>query len=446
MNFPEAEAYLLSLGNEVAAMKLGLESIRTLLSALGDPQNNYLKVQVAGTNGKGSVCAFIDSICRAAGIEVGLYTSPHLISITERIKNNGDDISEGEFARLATQVRQTAESLVASGTLPWVPTFFEQVTAIALLAFAEAKIDLAILETGLGGRLDATTAANAEICAITRIDLDHQEYLGETIEEIAAEKAAIITENTDEVAIGEQELAVKRILEERCKAHFIEPITGCGELDWSLRRGTTLGQAKLDTNLISYRECKLGLWGDHQLENAQVAVSVCQALKFSSTLEVGEDAEFDDAVFLGLQAAHHPGRLEYEDRYLFDGAHNVGGAKALVAYLNEFESRPITLLFGAMADKPIEEMLAELVTAAERVVFTQPSNERSLHYDALLAAMPAGVTKERTFVTDSVAKALDIAETITPEGGIILVTGSLYLVGEVKRLQQQATRNLKSGI
>ncbi|HLA96691.1 MAG TPA: hypothetical protein VK612_13295, partial [Pyrinomonadaceae bacterium] len=157
MNFSDSEAYLLSLGNEVEAMKLGLDNIRTLFAALGDPQNSYKKVQVAGTNGKGSVCAFLNSICLQAGIRTGLYTSPHLISITERIRIDGVDIGEGEFARIATRVRETSERLVADGTLETVPTYFEQVTAIALFAFAEAKIELAILETGLGGRFDATT-------------------------------------------------------------------------------------------------------------------------------------------------------------------------------------------------------------------------------------------------------------------------------------------------
>jgi dihydrofolate synthase/folylpolyglutamate synthase len=159
-SFQESVEYLLSLGNEVLAMKLGLENVRKLLRALGDPQTQYLKVQVAGTNGKGSVCAFLNSICVAAGIRVGMFTSPHLISITERVKIDGREIKEDEFARIATQVRLTSEKLAASGELENVPTFFEQVTAIALLAFADAKVELAILETGLGGRLDATTAAN----------------------------------------------------------------------------------------------------------------------------------------------------------------------------------------------------------------------------------------------------------------------------------------------
>src|SRR5687768_13669167 len=203
-------------------MKLGLDNIRRLLAALGDPQREYLKVQVAGTNGKGSVCAFLDSICNAAHMRVGTYTSPHLESITERVRIAGVDISEEEFAGLATRIRGVSESLIASGELETVPTFFEQVTAIALVAFAEAKVELAILETGLGGRLDATTAANAEIAAITRIDLDHQQYLGETIEEIAAEKAAVIRRGT-KVAIGAQDREAMDVILEHCAAAGVEP-------------------------------------------------------------------------------------------------------------------------------------------------------------------------------------------------------------------------------
>lgn len=406
MNFQEAEVYLLSLGNEVAAMKLGLESIRALLKALGNPQDNYLKVQVAGTNGKGSVCAFLDSICRTTGVQVGLYTSPHLISITERIRINGENISEDNFARLAMRVRETAESLAQSGSLPSVPTFFEQVTAIALLAFAEAKVELAILETGLGGRLDATTAANSEICAITRIDLDHQEYLGETIEEIAAEKAAIIHPGS-QVVIGDQRPEAMKVILERCRELGIEPV---------------IAEALSRT--------EVGLNGHHQIENAAVAAGVAKELQSFRPIS-------SDDIVAGLRNTRHAGRLEYQDKYLFDGAHNPGGASALARYLDELEQRPLTLVFGAMVDKPIIEMLGLLVPRAERIVLTQPANERAASYDKLLEAMPDGISKETTFATDTVSKAIDIAKTVTPQDGIILVTGSLYLVGEVKKILSQ---------
>src|SRR4051794_16534125 len=186
MNFDEAVGYLLSLGNETLTIKLGLRNTELLLAALNNPQHAFQSVQIAGTNGKGSTAAMLDAICRAAGIKTGLYTSPHLVSITERIKISGAEIIREDFAACATVVRDVSEQLEA------LPTFFEQVTAIALLAFRNAGVELAILETGLGGRLDSTTAANARLVGITQIALDHQEYLGNTIESIAAEKAAII--------------------------------------------------------------------------------------------------------------------------------------------------------------------------------------------------------------------------------------------------------------
>src|SRR6266576_1306215 len=192
MSFDEALSYLLSLGHETLTIKLGLRNTETLLTALADPHKEFPSVQIAGTNGKGSTAVMLDSICRAAGIRAGLFTSPHLISITERIKIAGEQVSETDFARLTAQVKTTAEELIKQGGLETLPTFFEHVTAIALLAFREAKVELAILETGLGGRLDSTTAAGADIGAITPIAMDHEEYLGNTLAEIAAEKAAII--------------------------------------------------------------------------------------------------------------------------------------------------------------------------------------------------------------------------------------------------------------
>ena len=390
-------------------MKLGLENIRKLLDALGNPQNSFLKVQVAGTNGKGSVCAFLDSICNAARIKTGTFTSPHLISITERIRINGCDISEEDFARHAGHVRKTAERLLASGAIEYRPTFFEQITAIALVAFADAGVDLAILETGLGGRLDATTAANAEIAAITRIDLDHQEYLGNTIEEIAAEKAAIIQEYTKAVVIGEQKPEALLVIEERVR-------TAC-----------VSGRHIHANNASLVGTAKLGLKGNHQRENASIAITVVNELRSYFKIT-------DDDATGGLQDARNPGRLEYCGKYLFDGAHNVGGAKSLAEYLGEFEKRSITIIFGAMRGKDVDEITKLLFPVCERIVLTQPENSRSLTYAELLETLPVASQKQNVFVSDGVANAIDIAENVTPDNGIILVTGSLYLVGEIKTL------------
>ena len=421
MNFAESVEYLYSLGNEVESMKLGLENIRTLLTALGDPQNNYLKVQVAGTNGKGSVCAFLNSICLEAGVKTGLYTSPHLISITERIKINGNDISEDDFARLATHVRETAEKLLAKDELEYRPTYFEQVTAMALIAFAEAKVELAILETGLGGRLDATTAAHAEIAAITRIDYDHQEYLGETIQDIAGEKAAIIHEGS-KVVIGEQTNEALEIILDRCSTVGALPM-----LASQVRTTYGSGWLNFTTEKSEYNAGKLGLFGHHQIENAKVALLVAESLQDRFPISAGNISE-------GLQIARHPGRLEYQENFLFDGAHNLGGANALAEYISEFETRPITLVFGAMRGKNVSGILEVLAPLAERIIITEPSNSRSFSYEELLERWPAEISKERAFATDNVISAMDIANKVTANDGLILVTGSLYLVGEAKKI------------
>src|SRR3989442_3615343 len=192
MDFEQTISYLLSLGHETLTIKLGLENTETLLGALANPHKQFPSVQIAGTNGKGSTAVMLESICRAAGIRAGLFTSPHLISITERVRMGGEEISESDFAKLTQRVKTAAEDLLGHGRLETLPTFFEHVTAIALLAFREGNVELAILETGLGGRLDSTTAAGAGIVALTPIAKDHEEYLGHTLAEIAVEKAAII--------------------------------------------------------------------------------------------------------------------------------------------------------------------------------------------------------------------------------------------------------------
>jgi len=408
VNFRKAESYLLSLGNEVETMKLGLENIRKLLVALGNPETRYLKVQVAGTNGKGSVCAFLDSICREAGIEVGVFTSPHLISITERVRINGVAISETAFARIATVVRDSAEKLVLQGELETVPTYFEQVTAIALVAFAEAKVKLAILETGMGGRYDATTAANAEIAAITRIDLDHQEYLGDTLKEIANEKAAIIRPGSRVVVCEQSRIAMKVILGR------------CSEVGAKARVTTEfLGQG--------FGLPALGLLGMHQTENAEVAILLAYTLRDFFDMP-------DEAVTAGLEKARHPGRLEYHGRYLFDGAHNIGGAKALAEYVEVFERGPITMIFGAMKDKDVSEITEILFPKAGNIILTRPDNSRAMTAGEIAAVSRVPIDNGRCFPTENVADAIAKANEIAEDDSIIVITGSLYLVGEAKRI------------
>src|SRR2546423_4811691 len=279
MTFDEALSYLLSLGHETLTIKLGLENTETLLEALGNPHKNFPSVQIAGTNGKGSTAAFLDSICRAAGIRTGLFTSPHLISITERIRIAGESITDEEFARFTSIVRRTAETLVSEGKLDTLPTFFEHVTAIALLAFREAQVELAILETGLGGRLDSTTAARAEVVAITPVAMDHEEYLGHTIEEIAAEKAAIIRAGVTPIVAPQYEGAFNVILA-RCEALGLKPnfirIEAVEIIDRSPHGRLTINFLTDDDH---YENVRLGLRGQHQVTNALVAVALAEALR-----------------------------------------------------------------------------------------------------------------------------------------------------------------------
>src|ERR1044071_2928180 len=275
MNFEEAVEYLLSLGHETLAIKLGLRNTELLVNALDNPERAFQSVQIAGTNGKGSTATMLDSICRAAGIKTGLYTSPHLVSITERIKVSGVEIAREEFAACATTVREVSEQLEA------LPTFFEQVTAIALLAFRNARVELAILETGLGGRLDSTTAANARIVGITSIAFDHEEYLGDTIESIAAEKAAIIRPGVRAVIGKQPEPAALDVLLKRCEQVGVTPI---------LANATG--------------ERVLGLRGQHQIDNAAVAIGLAELLRAEGF------AISDSAIATGLKTAKHAGRLE----------------------------------------------------------------------------------------------------------------------------------------
>ena len=444
MNFDESLEYLLNLGNEVLAMKLGLENIGKLLKALGNPQQNYLKVQIAGTNGKGSTCAFLEAICLQAGIKVGLTTSPHLVSVTERVRINGADISEENFARYATRVREMSEKLVENSKLGeksgiWnleselfletVPTYFEQVTAIALLAFLDQNVELAILETGLGGRFDATTAANAEIVAITPIDYDHQKILGETLTEIAAEKAAIIRADT-KIILAPQQKEAEKIALEKCREVGVEPILISNEF-YIKKQLLISNQPTLSINFSTendvYHDIILGLAGKHQITNALTAVSLAETLR-----EFGFEIEKDN-IWTGLEKAKHSGRLEFYKNFLFDGAHNVAGAKALREFLDEFIKQPIVMIFGAMRDKNLSEIAGILFPKAEKLIFTAPDNPRSMEAKDFLEFLPEDFPRENVFVAENVADALKIADEISTEKDLICVTGSLYLIGELKK-------------
>jgi dihydrofolate synthase/folylpolyglutamate synthase len=426
MDFKESLSYLLSLGHETLAIKLGLKNTELLLEALGNPQHSFASVQIAGTNGKGSTAVMLDAICRQACIRTGLFTSPHLISITERIKISGLDISSDQFARLATQVKGVAQGLVEQRKLPALPTFFEHVTAIALLAFKEARVSLAILETGLGGRLDATTVAGASVVAITPIALDHQDYLGATLAEIAAEKAAIIRPGTAAI-IAPQESEAREVIRRRAAECGVQPLLS--DYEAFIENATPDGGFTVTFQIQDerYESVNIGLRGRHQIHNAATAIRIAESLNQQGwTIP-------KTAIVAGIETARHPGRLELVAGYLLDGAHNPSAAKTLLSYLDEFVKVPLTLVFGAMRDKNLEEMAAILFPAAARVVLTQPDNPRSASAEEL-QDIAAATGVPNVFVTRSVSKALLKANEVTSSAGLICITGSLYLLGEAKAI------------
>ena len=404
MRFDEAVQYLLSLGHETLTIKLGLRNTELLLQSLDNPERSFPSVQIAGTNGKGSTAVMLDSICRGAGMRSGLYTSPHLVSITERIKIAGQQIGEDEFARHAATIRDASQRLLAGEQIEALPTFFEQLTAIALLAFREAGIELAILETGLGGRLDSTTAANASVVAITAIAMDHEQYLGGTIERVAGEKAAIIRPGVTAIIGRQHEPEALSVLLRRCEEVGVQPVLAFTPADERFR---------------------IGLRGRHQLENAAVAIRLAETLSISP-----------EAIIAGLETARHPGRLEFiptEPPVLLDGAHNPAGAQALRNYLDEFGRRPLTIVFSAMSDKQLDRIGEILFPLADQLILTTIDNPRAASLDTL-EAIAARFAHGSVTKSETVAGAHQTALRITPAEGLICVTGSLYLIGEWKQL------------
>lgn len=424
MHFNEAVEYLLSLGHETLTIKLGLRNTERLLSALNNPERSFTSVQIAGTNGKGSTAVTLDSICRAAGIRAGLYTSPHLVSITERISIAGIPITPEDFAACATRVRDVAQQLLHDKQIEALPTFFEHVTATALLAFRDAGIELAILETGLGGRLDSTTAAKADVVGITSIAMDHEQYLGNTLESIAAEKAAIIRPGVS-AAIANQPPEVMQVLLRRCEETGVVPVLEDGK--HKIEEFTDDGRFCVTLQTAHrYERVLLGLRGRHQIENAAMAIRLGELLQPRGFgIPVSAFAN-------GISNAEHAGRLEivsHEPLFLLDGAHNPAGAKALRAYLDEFARRPLTLVFGAMRDKRLDQIAQLLFPLADVLILTTVNNPRSASTEMLARYANGAVTR-----ANSTAEAIELAVERTPSHGLICVAGSLYLIGEVRPL------------
>jgi len=413
VNYPDSVEFLYALGNEVKTAKLGLDRIRAVLAALGNPQDRCRIVHVAGTNGKGSTSAMIESALRAGGATTGLFTSPHLSQPTERIRIDGAPISAAEFAAAFDEVHCAVERLLGEGAIDLHTTYFETVTAMALLVFSR-RTDRVVLEVGLGGRLDATNVVRPELCAITSIDFDHEQFLGRSIESIAGEKAGILKPGVPAVFAAQRpEAAV--VLDTKAMELGIPVVR---TVDWNI------DDLRLDARGSRFRirglEIECPLAGEHQVQNAVTAVAALQSL--------GVPAH---AVQAGIAATRWPGRLELIAEHpetVVDGAHNPAGARALAAYLSRFyRGRRIVLIFGAMRDKAIGEIADILFPHAAEVILTAPRQARALAPEALRDA----ADHPHVRVAVDIGEALAMARAGSPEDAVF-VTGSLFLVAEAR--------------
>lgn len=405
MTYPESVQFLYSLGNEVKTIKLGLDRIRAVLEALGNPQRAYRIVHVAGTNGKGSVCAMIDAGLRAAGVRTGLFTSPHLIEPTERIQIDGLPATPVEFERAFNVVHETAAKL----DLDAHPTYFETVTAMALWFFRERRVDTAVIEVGLGGRLDATNIVEPALTVITPIDMDHQFYLGDTLPQIAAEKAGILKPGVPAI-FAKQLPEAARVLDARAQ-----------ELNIPVHRADNYELRDLDVTSRGshFNGITCPLPGEHQVGNAVTAILALQAL--------GVPPE-------GIEETRWPGRIEHvtpNPDTILDGAHNPAGAHALVKYLQRFYgSKKIWMIFGAMRDKDVREVGEILWPVARELVFTAPTapGNRALEPETLRDLAGRGHTEP------NIQAAYDYTLKQITADDVIVITGSLYLIGEARQL------------
>jgi len=424
MNYPDSVQFLYALGNEIKTAKFGLERIHAVLEALGRPQDRCRFVHVAGTNGKGSTCAMIESALTASGCRTGLFTSPHLAEPTERIRVGGRPVSAADFAAAFDRVHATVERLLAAGSIDLHTTYFETVTAMAFAVFAEQATDRVVLEVGLGGRLDATNVIRPELCVITPIDFDHEQYLGRSLEAIAGEKAGILKAGAPAV-FARQRPEAAGVLERRAAELGI---SATRTADWTVdqleidARGSRFRMAGRVGGRIRTLRIRCPLAGEHQVENAATAAVAL------AELGVGPEA-----IETGIAHTEWPGRLEHvseQPEIILDGAHNPAGARALAAYIDRFYSRRrVHLIYGAMRDKAVAEIGGILFPRAWQVIVTAPHQSRALAPDALGTIADHANLQ----VAQSLADALELVRDAAPDDAIF-ITGSLFLVAEARAL------------
>jgi dihydrofolate synthase / folylpolyglutamate synthase len=482
MSYAAAVDHLYALGHELAPAspgaprrKFDLAHMRVLAAALGDPQATFPSVLIAGTNGKGSTAATLASILTAAGYRTGLYTSPHLFRVNERIQIGGKQISDEDFARLYFQVDETARRLVEAGELPHPPSFFEVLTALAFLYFAEdgsalAKpVDIAILEVGLGGRLDATNIVEPILSIITDIALDHQEYLGNTIAEITREKAGILRPNGTLITLPQHpeanqaigEAAATLSLTAISAANFVPHLAPRSSQDEArvVDHATPLPPNRYTVTLDGEPlEVDSPLSGHHQQRNLALAIAAANYLRNLESYKSNQNGTSrnrisykiaNSAIETGIRNTRWPGRLELltfpeGPSLLLDVAHNPAGAWTLRAAIADLpEAQPRTLLFSCLRDKDLREMSQILFplfdSSADRpydhILFAPIDNPRAASLDELLAAAKALDIPAQA--APDLPAALTLARELTPPNGLILATGSVYLVGEVRQLAVQ---------
>jgi dihydrofolate synthase/folylpolyglutamate synthase len=441
-SYENAVARLLELGHELTSQrKFELEHMRTLAGALGHPERRFPSVLIAGTNGKGSTAATLASIAQAAGYRTGLYTSPHLVRMNERIQVNGEAISDAEFALIYERVQGASSELVANGRLPWHPSFFEMMTAIGFEYFASVGVELAVLEVGMGGRLDATNIVDPCISVITDIDFDHQKFLGNTLPEIAREKAGILRKGTIAVLLPQHpqvnDALGKEIMERGAVAVSAVKNTPSVTPDSSKYEAAPLGLNKFSLDVLGEEILvDFPLAGRHQLRNLALAITAAEQL---NKCGFRIDARHIEQ---GIRNTRWPGRFQVIPRdhgspeTVLDVAHNPAGAWALRSALSTFyDGRPLTFVFGAMRDKAIAEIGGILFPLAERVVATQSDNPRAASPQEIADIAKQSGTEVVTEKT--VNAALDRARTLSGESGVVVITGSIYIVGEALGLLTQ---------
>lgn len=418
----DALDYVFSL--EKLGIKFGLHNISVLCDALGHPERAYQSVIVAGTNGKGSVTAMVETALHAAGLAAARYTSPHLIRLEERFVINGRPVEPQRLREVAALMPAVVSRLRERDDLHAEPTFFEVTTAIAFELFRRAGVDVAVLEVGMGGRFDATSIAPAAAAAITSIDFDHERYLGDTLGQIAFEKAGVIKPGMP-VVVGETKTEPLAVIAEACRsrrATLVQAMDGV-RVEARLIDGRT--ELRLETPRRRYRPMLLALRGRHQVNNAVVAVRLLEELE-----GLGRPIS-EGAIVSGLTEVSWRGRLDLmmtgRGPVLFDGAHNPAGARVLAAYLDEVYPSGLPMVFGAMADKDVASMLRILIPRATRLIVTSPRTPRARAAEQLAeAAREVGGVE-----IEVIQPAIDALERAQDFGPPVLVAGSIFLIGDL---------------